>query len=169
MSDLYVIYVGGKIKGSILELHDMRFVAANHIEECYGALRRSWWGNPESLHLDAWGALTYADGYEVTLSKEASQGEHSLFFVHLGAYDPKQFTEIHKNLFIVAKNKDEAKKRAKSQIQDYFKPHTDALMSFESDSILNVEEELDGFSIHLTKSEAEKPFEFSCDYVPIGG
>lgn len=58
---LFVIYIGGAHEKSLIELHDMRFVVANTIEETYDTLRQSWWGTPASLHLDAWGVLDYAD------------------------------------------------------------------------------------------------------------
>ena len=41
---LFVIYIGGTHEKSLIELHDMRFVVANTIEETYDALRQSWWG-----------------------------------------------------------------------------------------------------------------------------
>lgn len=48
---LFAIYIGGAHKKSLIELHDMRFVIANTIEETYDTLRQSWWGIPASLHL----------------------------------------------------------------------------------------------------------------------
>lgn len=59
---LFVIYIGGAHEQSLIELHDMRFIVADTIEETYKTLRKSWWGIPSSLHLDAWGVLNYADG-----------------------------------------------------------------------------------------------------------
>ena len=38
---LYMIYIGGYIEGSLIELHDMRFVVASSIEETFPALRSS--------------------------------------------------------------------------------------------------------------------------------
>lgn len=64
---LFVIYIGGAHEQGLIELHDIRFVVANTIEDTYARLRKSWWGIPKSLHLDAWGILEYADGYNINI------------------------------------------------------------------------------------------------------
>ncbi len=38
---LFVIYIGGSHNQSLIELHDMRFIIANNIEETYDELRQS--------------------------------------------------------------------------------------------------------------------------------
>ncbi len=55
--NLFMIYIGGTIHGALIELHDMRFVCADKIEDTYSSLKKNWWGSPESLHLDAWGMV----------------------------------------------------------------------------------------------------------------
>ncbi len=55
MRNLFVIYIGGSHEGALIELHDMRLIISDTIENAYETLRKSWWGTPESLHLDAWG------------------------------------------------------------------------------------------------------------------
>jgi len=62
--NLFVIYIGGRHDHSLIELHDMRFSLAHSIEDTYETLRSSWWGIPNSLHIDGWGILKYADGYD---------------------------------------------------------------------------------------------------------
>lgn len=54
---LFLIYIDGAHERSFIELHDIRFIIANKIEDTYDALRSSWWGKPGTLHLDSWGAL----------------------------------------------------------------------------------------------------------------
>ncbi|HXH55601.1 MAG TPA: DUF1543 domain-containing protein, partial [Gammaproteobacteria bacterium] len=99
---LFAIYIGGKTATSIIELHDMRFIIAEHIEDTYPELIKQWWGTSKSLHLDCWGALTSADGHNIYLTTESSTESKKLFFVNMGGYDSKKFTELHENLFIVA-------------------------------------------------------------------
>lgn len=170
---LYVIYIGGATKTSLIELHDMRFVIAETIEETYEVLRETWWGTAESLHLDAWGELTYADGYDISIQSNGSpthsdQTQEKLYFLNLGGYDSQQFTELHHNVFIVAKDKQSAKIKAKETIQHWEVPHTD--MNLVVENIISLGDHLkdSGYELILTKTDNPKPFSFICQYTPIG-
>ncbi|HVT62264.1 MAG TPA: DUF1543 domain-containing protein [Legionellaceae bacterium] len=165
---LFAIYIGGTHEKSLIELHDMRFVVANTIEETYNKLRQSWWGTPNSLHLDAWGVLEWVDGYRIQISKQVPEKDsHKLYFVNLGGYDQRQFTELHKNVFVIASDVAQAKQQAKQQINDWESPHRDYLHQIES--ILNLNDVLaeDNYYLHLKKDNNVKPFEFICRYTPI--
>lgn len=166
---LFVIYIGGAHEKSLIELHDMRFVAANTIEETYDILRKNWWGTPGSLHLDAWGVLDYADGHRVRLSATpAEQDGNKLYFVNLGGYDSRQFTELHQNVFVVASDEAEAKRRAVQQIAQWESPHRDYL--HQVDTLLDLNQLLaaNNYYLHLEKESNTQPFEFTCRYTPIG-
>jgi hypothetical protein len=103
MMKLFMFYVGGDCGNSNIELHDVRFSVGDSPEECHEDLRRQWWGNPKSLHLDCWGQVEQADGYDITLSVARSEeSEMKLFFLNLGGYDPGNFGELHENLLLVA-------------------------------------------------------------------
>jgi hypothetical protein len=65
---LFMFYVGGNCGNSNVELHDVRFAIGQTPEDCFEDLRRQWWGEPKSLHLDCWGAVEQADGYDIELS-----------------------------------------------------------------------------------------------------
>src|ERR1700760_2536050 len=117
---LFMFYVGGNFGNSNVELHDVRFSIGEVAEDCYDDLRRQWWGDAGSLHLDCWGAVEQADGYDVELSTEPPKAaEPSLFFVNLGGYDPSEFTELHRNVLIVAPDEVAAKAKAKAQINHW--------------------------------------------------
>jgi hypothetical protein len=166
---LFVIYIGGTHEKSLIELHDMRFAVANTIEETYDTLRRSWWGTPTSLHLDAWGVLNYADGYAVNVSTTPpKQNDNKLYFVNLGGYDQQQFTELHQNVFVVASDVVQAKHKAVQQISQWESPHRDYL--HQVDTLLDLNNLLaeDNFYLHMEKELNPKPFEFTCCYTPIG-
>jgi hypothetical protein len=167
---LFVIYIGGSHSQSLIELHDMRFMVANTIEETYEALRQSWWGIPTSLHLDAWGILHHVDGHNILVSEKPPQNKtaNKLYFVNLGGYDKHQFTELHENLFVVARDEDEAKKRAVQQINQRESPHRDYL--HEVDTLLDLSSLLTEHHhyVHLVETEDKRPFEFTCRYTPIG-
>lgn len=51
---LFMFYIGGDCANSNIELHDVRFSIGETAEECRDDLRRQWWGEPKSLHLDCW-------------------------------------------------------------------------------------------------------------------
>lgn len=166
---VFVIYIGGSHSQSLIELHDMRFAIANNIEETYDALRQSWWGTPTSLHLDAWGILNYADGHNILISDYPQENvTNKLYFVNLGGYDKRQFTELHKNIFIVATNEHQAKRKAVQEISEWESPHRDYL--YEVDAVLDLSSLLtrQNSYLHLVETKDASPFEFTCCYTPIG-
>lgn len=167
--DIFVIYVGGKTKRSLVEVHDIRFAVGEKIEECYEQLRKQWWGTSKSLHIDAWGVLKHANGYNIYLKDTPVKNQGvKLYFINLGGYDSKKFTELHENVFIVASGEDEAKQKAKEQIKHWELPHKDYL--YEVEECINIEKLLKSrrLYIHLEKTQISLPFEFICKYVQIG-
>lgn len=163
---LFAVYVGGIISGAHVELHDMRFVVAARIEDAYDDLRAQWWGDPKSLHLDAWGPLEWADGCKVTVSDAPSADARRLYFVNLGGYDPAQFTELHENCFIVADDARAAKARAMERIRSWTSPHKDYVREIET--VIDVAAAAQSGHIRLDPAPAPEPFRFEARYVPIG-
>ena len=167
--NLFVIYVGGKTETSLIEVHDIHFALGEKIEDTYDQLRAQWWGTPQSLHLDAWGVVKSVDDYNLILKPEAAIAEtKKVFFVNLGGYDPNEFTELHKNMFVVAENENKAKFKAKGSVSHWQVPHKDNIYAV--DSCVNVTTLLakKGLSIHLAKTDTPTPFSFTCKYVSIG-
>jgi hypothetical protein len=166
---LFMFYVGGDCGNANVELHDVRFSIGESPEDCFDDLRRQWWGEPKSLHLDCWGAVEQADGYDIELSATPpASAQDKLFFVNLGGYDPSEFTELHQNVLIVAADEVAAKAKAKAQITGWRKPHRDRL--FEIEKVLDLTASMEHHFYHLVLSPAtsDKPFRFQCDYRPIG-
>ncbi len=165
---LFMFQVGGNFRNSNVELHDIRFAIGETVADCYADLRRQWWGDPESLHLDCWGAVEQADGYDVSLV--AGGGESAtdqLFLVNLGGYSPAEFTELHRNVLIVAEDAAAAKAKALSLIQDWSLPHKDRLFEVDKAVDLSAMLQREGYAIRLSKAAAIRPFAFTCNYVPI--
>ncbi len=164
---LFMIYIGGKHPNSLIELHDIRFLAAENIESTYEELRNSWWGIPSSLHLDCWGILKQIDGYDIHLKAFPAQTNEKLYFVNLGGYGDSEFTEFHRNFCVVAQDVMEAKIKAKQQIAHWQSPHTDSL--YEVDDILPVQNAIakQGWYIHLEPAHNPIPFDFVAKYIPI--
>lgn len=164
---LFAVYVGGLIEGCHVELHDVRFAVGASIEDCYASLKAQWWGAPESLHLDAWGPLDWADGHRVEIGDAPPPDGPRLYLVNLGGYDPAQFTELHENLFIVAGDERTAKKRALERVAGWVSPHKDAVL--EIDGIVDVAAAApSGRHVRLTPDDHAQPFRFEARYVPIG-
>jgi hypothetical protein len=168
---LFVFYIGGSMKNAHIELHDIRFCIGETLEGCFGRLRAEWWGEPDSLHLDCWGELTHADGYDISFVKsasgDASPGADRLYFVNLGGYAPEEFTELHKNVFVVAPTESKAKVRALKTVLDWKGHHKDYSYDVERTVCLDGVAASGGYRIVLTPA-AEKPFRFEQGYRPIG-
>ena len=166
---LFAVYIGGRAERATIEVHDMRFLVADSIEETYPTLRREWWGIPESLHLDGWACVTEADGYRVELKPEPSDSPLKLYYVNLGGYDPAQFTELHRNVFVVAESEAKAKLQAVKQVaQQWASPHRDDLYEAEDIFCLNNSLFGHGLYIHLVPAGDDAQTAFICQYKPIG-
>ena len=68
--DLFLVVLGGRIKGCHVELHDVRWVVGDSIEDTIPELKRQWFGTRRGLHivlivtqsLDECGRLACAGG-----------------------------------------------------------------------------------------------------------
>jgi hypothetical protein len=167
---LFMFYIGGNCGNSNIELHDVRFSIGENPEDCYEDLRRQWWGEPKSLHLDCWGVIEQADGFDVTVTASPPPSNSgSLFFVNLGGYDPSEFSELHRNVLLVAADASAAKVRALAEIQGWTEPHRDK--AFEVEKTLDVSAlaaQGPGCYLTLTTAKDAKRFNFVCKYRPIG-
>lgn len=165
---LFMFYIGGSCRNSNIELHDIRFSVGNSVEACFEDLRKQWWGDPESLHLDCWGEVEQADGFDVEITREvaSNQGER-LFFANMGGYDPREFAELHRNVLLVAPDAKSAKERALALVRDWKLPHKDNL--FELENLIDLSAAAAGYDrgLRLRKASSSKVFTFSCDYLPI--
>lgn len=167
---LYACYIGGTHEKALVELHDMRFVMADSLEETFDPLRQSWWGTPKSLHIDAWGILHSVENYNVEIRDTPAPADHpKLYFVNLGGYTQKEFTELHQNVFVTATSPVKARVKALQPVQHWESPHKD--YEYEVEDIVCVEAAtLSGTPrhIHLIPTNTPQPFTFTCKRVPIG-
>lgn len=163
---LFVAIVGGYVETGHVELHDVRFAVGEKIEDCYAEINAQCWAIPERWHLDAWGALEWADGHSVAIADAPDASGKRLWFVNLGGYDPNEFTELHRNVFVVAADEREARRRAVAQVSEWTSPHKDVIADVET--AIDVGSTLKGRHIRLTESATEKPFKFEARYMPIG-
>ena len=125
---LFIVVLGGRSLKSNIEIHDVRWVLGESIEDTFPELRKQWLGKKSGLHIDSYKRIKYVDGYEIVLSKSnkdsliSPQIEHfSLWFVNLGGYNRKKMYEEHEFNLIVAKKATEAKKKAKNNWESNLK------------------------------------------------
>ena len=112
---LYMVLIGATPKGRHTEQHDVFFGIANTV----GALKpqmESFW--PEAvghMHLDAYSAIQYANGYHVNIVPKTDSiiSQAQLYFINLGGYKQAEFDEFHYKMVIAATTKSQAIKLAK--------------------------------------------------------
>jgi hypothetical protein len=165
--NLWMFYIGGDCGNSNIELHDIRFSMGETAEDCYEDLRRQWWGTPKTLHIDSWGKIEQADGYDIALSETPFSGPETLFFLNLGGYRSEEFEEVHKNILVVAETKHKAIHKGLTGIRHWNLPHRDAI--FEVEKVISVSQILQekGLHLHLTPAALVKPFVWKSKYLRI--
>ena len=141
MPSLFLVVLGGRIAGSHIELHDVRWVVGTCIEDTIPSLRQQWFGLTSGLHIDSYKAIRHVDGHAVELITDRSEvveqradlngtGEEKLWFVNLGGYDSDSLQELHQFGLVVAPSKQAAKARARRRwLEDALKVHKDDLHS----------------------------------------
>jgi len=83
--------------------------------------------NSQPTRSNCWAEITHADGYDVTLSPEPFFGPEKLYYVNLGGYDPAEFLEKHKNVFVVADTLPQANACAVKTVSGWTAPHRDEI------------------------------------------
>ncbi len=117
---LFIVVLGGRSLKSNIEIHDVRWVIGESINDTFPQIREQWLGKKSGLHIDSYKCIKYVDGYKIVISKSnrnnsiRSKENLTLWFVNLGAYNPKKMFEEHEFNLIVAKKAIDAKKKAKT-------------------------------------------------------
>lgn len=138
MKKVFLVGLGGTVKGANIEVHDKQFVLGDHIEDCYEELKKRWYG--DVLHIDTYTELKYIDGYKIVLGEVA---EEKLYFIVYGGYDKNRIDEIHEYGYLLARNSKEVKEKAKLKIHEYtYADHVDSIV----DVFANL-----GMEFHLEK------------------
>ncbi len=165
--NLYIFYVGGNAGKSNIEVHDIQFAAVEKPQDAIPLLREAWFGDKDKIHLDGYARVTWADGYDVTLSSRPDSGSKKLYFVNAGGYLPHTLAEQHEFDLFVAENAAEAKRKALAVLlQGTAQTHKDNLKDVDDCVLL---EKVGNFYLHLTPNPAGKPFAPEWQgYQPIG-
>ncbi len=146
---LFAVFVGGNHPRANVELHDVRFVTGETLEDTVPQLRAAWWGKPSSLHIDGYAELTHVDGrpIEIVRGPAPATPETALWFINIGGYTPDLFGEQHHYLFLTGSNKAEVWARARSLSPDWTARHKDNFATV--DDILEVNSLLGTDRLHI--------------------
>ena len=117
MLTLFMVQLGGRPKGRLIEQHDIFFGVANEVSELIDDINQHWPEVRNKWHIDSYRAISKVDNYAIKLVESSSQAESAndlkLFFINLGGYQRGSFEEFHYKLLIVAATQADAIKQAK--------------------------------------------------------
>lgn len=117
MPTLYMVQLGGRPKGRLIEQHDIFFGVAGRVNELIDDINNHWPEVKNKWHIDSYRAVTKVDGYTIRLveanQQVADSSDLKLFFINLGGYQQGSFEEFHYKLLIVAASQAGAIKQAK--------------------------------------------------------
>ena len=117
MPTLFMVQLGGRPKGRLIEQHDIFFGVANQVRELVDDINHHWPEVKNKWHIDSYRAITKVGNHTVKLIESNNQTANDnglkLFFINLGGYQRGSFEEFHHKLLIVAATQAEAIKQAK--------------------------------------------------------
>ena len=117
MLTLYMVQLGGRPKGRLIEQHDIFFGVAGKVNELIDDINHHWPEVKNKWHIDSYRAISKVDNYAIKLVESSNQVESAnglkLFFINLGGYQQGSFEEFHYKLLIVAATQADAIKQAK--------------------------------------------------------
>lgn len=126
MLTLFMIQLGARPKGRMIEQHDIFFGIASQVSELIDDINQHWPEVKNKWHIDSFRAVTKVGDYTIKLVQSNSQvksnNDLKLFFINLGGYQQGSFEEFHHKLLIVAANQADAIKQAKQS--EFYKQFT---------------------------------------------
>ena len=117
MPTLFMVQLGGRPKGRLIEQHDIFFGVAGKVNELIADINNHWPEVNNKWHIDSYRAITKVGNHTIKLIESNNQVANNnglkLFFINLGGYQRGSFEEFHHKLLIVADNQTDAIKQAK--------------------------------------------------------
>ncbi|WP_087814271.1 DUF1543 domain-containing protein [Psychrobacter sp.] len=117
MPTLFMVQLGGRPEGRLIEQHDIFFGVANQVSELVEDINHHWPEVKNKWHIDSYRAITKVGNHTVKLIESNNQTANDnglkLFFINLGGYQQGSFEEFHHKLLIVAATQADAIKQAK--------------------------------------------------------
>lgn len=126
MITLFMVQLGGRPKGRLIEQHDVFFGVANQMSELIDDINNHWPEVNNKWHIDSYRAITKVGNHTVKLIESDNQAAPDnglkLFFINLGGYQQGSFEEFHYKLLVVASSQADAIKQAKQS--EFYKQFT---------------------------------------------
>ena len=173
---LFMLKIGARPQGRLIEQHDVMFVIANSLSETIESVNQHWPAVKNNWHLDAWREVKRVGDYQILLSTDSlskdglskdnaladnifaddrvdnkldSHGKQ-LYFVNLGGYLPGQFEEFHYKTLVIAETLGKATAQVKKTAfyQDYTFDNVDTAKSGVATSHVDDKHQLDLDDIH---------------------
>lgn len=173
---LFMLKIGARPQGRLIEQHDVMFVIANSLSEIIESVNQHWPAVKNNWHLDAWREVKRVGDYQILLTKNSfskdglskdnaladnifsddrvdnkldSHGKQ-LYFVNLGGYLSGQFEEFHYKTLVVAETLGKATAQVKKTAfyQDYTFDNVDTAKSGVATSHVDDKHQLDLDDIH---------------------
>lgn len=159
---LFMLKIGARPQGRLIEQHDVMFVIANSLSETIESVNQHWPAVKNNWHLDAWREVKRVGDYQILLSKDGLAKDNALadnkldsqdkqlYFVNLGGYLPGQFEEFHYKTLVVAETLGKATAQVKKTAfyQDYTFDNVDTAKSGVATSHVDDKHQLDLDDIH---------------------
>ncbi len=124
---LFMINVGGQVKGSTIEVHDCMFIVSNTFRSTIEEVKKRWYGEQKGLHIDSYKVIDAIDDYRLILGLK---NDKKLYMVNYGGFHPEFNHEVHKNAFFVTDGN--PKEIAKKMIEKHkYMDHIDEITSVE--------------------------------------
>ena len=173
---LFMLKIGARPQGRLIEQHDVMFVIANSLSEIIPVVNQHWPAVKNNWHLDAWREVKRVGDYQILLSIDSlskdglskdnaladniladdrvdnklDSQDKQLYFVNLGGYLPGQFEEFHYKTLVVAETLGKATAQVKKTAfyQDYTFDNVDIAKSGVATSHVDDKHQLDLDDIH---------------------
>ena len=173
---LFMVLIGCRPQGRLIEQHDIFFGVANTLGDLLPAMAASWPEAKGRFHIDAWREVTRVDGHNITIAEGAAPAAtgKQLYFINLGGYKPGDFEEYHYKVLSVAPDMSTAV-RASKQTAFYKhasiavkggESHIDDKYGVDADDLIHVNELLaNRYTIHITEAATGAEDELHIGYL----
>ncbi len=116
MHTIYMVHLGARPKGRLIEQHDMFFGVGASLKALIPAINNHWPEVKNKWHIDSYRAVTKVAGYDgnayhiswqqddvdVSQVESANDAPLKLFFINLGGYQHGSTEEFHHKILVVA-------------------------------------------------------------------
>lgn len=168
--NLYIVLLGGYNPGDLLEAHNLFVGVGKDLESLKTQMKRLW---QYTTHVDAYMILNQVDGYDIIIKEgtpaENTENEFPMLVVgNIGYYKEGHFTEFHKLMPFVLKDKNDSIIEKLKRDPDFSegqalseaaRSHLDdkhIVNHFDVDDIINVQSKIKGYVIGLVPANENK-------------